>query len=130
MNKTTVDVICEDCNERFTVTPSMLDTTRYANFGEIIYVMSYDCPKCGRKHMVQADTDYTKKLLENCEKSMRIVTLQRAYGGTPKKKDVKRFEKCRKKLMNQRNEVMKFYNNKEVTNLDKKCLETLVFSSL
>ena len=130
LNFDAVEVICEDCGNKFLVTQSILNQRRYTCDGELLSIISFDCPLCEREHLVQVDTDYSKKLLDNCKNDMIIVSKQRQDGGTPKKKDVKRFEKARKKLTKERNRLMKMYQGKLAVNVDTKQPKLLMFSSL
>lgn len=106
-----IDAVCENCSFKIKVNKSTVETTTFMTYdNEIVYVIWYKCPKCGRVHYIQIDNDNTKKILEYSKDILKKVMVYNSKYQTPPKKLKNKLDKVRKKLTNSRIELMKKYN--------------------
>lgn len=106
-----IDAVCENCSFKIKLNKSTIETTTFMTCdNNIVYIIWYKCPKCGKVHYIQIDDDNTKKLLEYSKEVLRKVMVYNSKNQTPPKKLKTKLDKARKKLSNARMDLMKQYN--------------------
>ena len=111
-NTLRINVFCEECRERFEVNSQNLNKKEYNYLGKSIWVTYYDCPHCGRRHMVQVDDKKSKQMLVKGSIMFAQLSNAKRKGKTISKKTSDKFKKARNDLSLYRNNLMKELNGK------------------
>lgn len=120
--------VCEDCKNSFRVDGNSIISKKCEIEGQTIFLLYYDCPKCGRRHYVQIDNDATKAELATLQKQMgTFMVMKIKRKKIPKKQSVK-FKHTQEHLSQTRNELMKQYTGKLIHDSETDSDFTLVFS--
>ena len=127
-NTLRINAFCEECKERFEVNPQVLKKKEYKYNGESIWVTYYDCPHCGRRHMVQADDVKSKQMLVKVSIMFARLSNTKRKGKTISKKTSDKFKKARNDLSLYRNNLMKELNGKLATDIENGTTVLLRFS--
>lgn len=110
----TLLVECENCNNKFVLTNSILKyRVKVQIEGEIIFLSYYDCPKCGRRHFVQVDDQKSINLNKKSKELFVKLSKLREDDKEISKKSISKFNKIRKNLNNYRIILMEKYTNKK-----------------
>lgn len=118
-NKMMLMVECEDCQHKFGVgqeaAPNDIQHKRkYEVNGQSIYLTYYDCPKCGRRHFVQIDSNYTLDMLKNVTKQFAKLSVMKRQGKHIPQKQSDKFKRARQHLAESRTNLMKKYTGVSV----------------
>lgn len=118
-NKMMLMVECEDCHHKFGVgqeaAPNDIQHKRkYEVNGQSIYLTYYDCPKCGRRHFVQIDSNYTLDILKNVTKQFAKLSAMKRQGKHIPQKQSDKFKRARQHLAESRTNLMKKYTGVSV----------------
>lgn len=118
-NKMMLMVECEDCYHKFGVgqeaAPNDIQHKRkYEVNGQSIYLTYYDCPKCGRRHFVQIDSNYTLDILKNVTKQFAKLSAMKRQGKHIPQKQSDKFKRARQHLAESRTNLMKKYTGVSV----------------
>ena len=127
--------ICEECKKGFEVNPQVLKKKEYNYLGESIWIKGksiwvtyYDCPHCGRRHMVQVDDEKSKQMLVGVSIMFAQLSNAKRKGKTISKKTSDKFKKARNDLSLYRNNLMKELNGKLATDIENGTAVLLRFS--
>lgn len=127
-NTLRINAFCEECKERFEVNPQVLKKKEYKYNGESIWITYYDCPHCGRRHMVQVDDMKSKQMLVKVSIMFARLSNTKRKGKTISKKTSDKFKKARNDLSLYRNNLMKELNGKLATDIENATAVLLRFS--
>ena len=127
-NTLRINAFCEECRERFEVNSQNLNKKEYNYLGKSIWVTYYDCPHCGRRHMVQADDVKSKQMLVKVSIMFARLYNTKRKGKTISKKTSDKFKKARNDLSLYRNNLMKELNGKLATDIENGTTVLLRFS--
>ena len=120
--------ICEECKKGFEVNPQVLKKKEYSYLGKSIWVTYYDCPNCGRRHMVQVDDEKSKQMLVRASIMFAQLSNAKVKGKTISKKTSDKFKKARNDLSLYRTNLMKELNGKLATDIENVMTVELRFS--
>lgn len=113
---------CENCKKRFPVSseqaPNSLTHKKEFKVNEqSIFLTYYDCPHCGKRHFAQIDdTTSLQELVKVTEEFRKIIAMQRK-GKNISKKQSDHFKKSRQHLSDYRNNLMKEFTGKTITDV-------------
>ena len=127
-NTLRINAFCEECRERFEVNSQNLNKKEYNYLGKSIWITYYDCPHCGRRHMVQADDVKSKQMLVKVSIMFARLYNTKRKGKTISKKTSDKFKKARNDLSLYRNNLMKELNGKLATDIENGTTVLLRFS--
>ena len=113
-------VQCKDCDHKFLITNSnVVHEKEYKDKdGQSIYITYFDCPKCQERHYVQVDNQETLKLKKQCLDLFMVLAKLKTAGQKISIQQRKKFDKSRKKLSDERFELMKQYDDELVTDTE------------
>ena len=106
----------------------IINKKEYNYLGKSIWVTYYDCPHCGRRHMVQADDVKSKQMLVKVSIMFARLSNTKRKGKTISKKTSDKFKKARNDLSLYRNNLMKELNGKLATDIENGTTVLLRFS--
>lgn len=118
-NKLTLMVECEDCLYKFPIglgveANDVQYKKKYVVNRQSIYLTYYDCPKCGRRHFVQIDNDYTLSLLYTVAKQFAKLSATKKQDKAVSQKQLDKFKRTQKYLADGRRNLMKKYTGVSV----------------
>lgn len=124
---------CEECGQGFEVTPQILKNKKFDfkeenTEGKSIWITYYDCPNCGKTHMVQVDDEKSKQMLTKVSIMFAQLTVAKRKGKKISKKTSGKFEKARNDLSSYRKALMKELTGKHVYDDEAGCFWELRFS--
>lgn len=112
-------VECEDCKEKFRIASgnavnAVTHKKKFNVNGQSIYLTYYDCPKCGRRHLVQIDSNYTLDILKSVTKQFAKLSAMKRQGKHIPQKQSDKFKRARQHLAESRTNLMKKYTGVSV----------------
>lgn len=114
-------VECIECKHKFVLVQDNVlhSRVRYQDKdGRSILLTYFDCPECGKRHIVQADNDYSLSLLLDVSKLVAKIAAKRSKGNKVPAKMQDKYRKANRHLDGYRKELMKSWTGKAVTGLD------------
>lgn len=108
-------VECESCKYKFRVGGNDLRSEACTVNGNQYFLTYYDCPKCRRRHVVQADDAISRQKLTGVTIQLAKISSARAKGKPLSKKQSARFKKVRQDLSAYRMALMKELTGKSAT---------------
>lgn len=114
-------VECIECKYKFVLVQGdvLHSRVRYQDKdGRSILLTYFDCPECGKRHIVQADNDYSLSLLLDVSKLVAKIAAKRSKGNKVPAKMQDKYHKANRHLDGYRKELMKSWTGKAVTGLD------------
>lgn len=127
-NTLRINAFCEECKERFEVNSQNLNKKEYDYLGKSIWVTYYDCPHCGRRHMVQVDDTKSKQMLVKVSIMFAQLTNAKRKGKMISKKSSDKFKKARSDLSSYRMALAKELNGRMAVDMEGFKSEVLRFS--
>lgn len=122
------NAVCEECKKGFAVNSQNLNKKEYDYLGKSIWVMYYDCPHCGRRHMVQVDDEKSKQMLVKVSIMFAQLTNAKRKGKMISKKSSDKFKKARNDLSSYRMALAKELNGRMAVDMEGFKSEVLRFS--
>lgn len=114
-------VECIECKHKFVLVQGDVLHSRVCyqdKDGRSILLTYFDCPECGKRHIVQADNEYSLGLLREVSKAVAKVAAKRSKGNKVPAKMQDKYHKANRHLDAYRKELMKSWTGKAVTGLD------------
>lgn len=114
-------VECAECKHKFVLVQgdALHSRARYqGKDGRSILLTYFDCPECGKRHIVQADNEYSLSLLMEVSKSVVKIAAKRSKGNKIPAKLQGKYNKANRHLDGYRKELMKSWAGKAVTGLE------------
>lgn len=127
-NTLRINAFCEECKERFEVNSQNLNKKEYNYLGKSIWVTYYDCPHCGRRHMVQVDDEKSKQMLVKVSIMFAQLSNAKRKGKMISKKSSDKFKKARSDLSSYRMALAKELNGRMAVDMEGFKSEVLRFS--
>lgn len=127
-NTLRINAFCEECKERFEVNSQNLNKKEYNYLGKSIWVTYYDCPHCGRRHMVQVDDEKSKQMLVKVSIMFAQLSNAKRKGKMISKKSSDKFKKARSDLSSYRMALAKELNGRMAVDMEDFKSEVLRFS--
>lgn len=110
-------VECQNCNEKFKVS-SGCENAQYKKEFKVgrqpIYLTYYDCPKCGKRHFVQIDSNYTLFVLKGVTKQFAKLSEMYKQEKAVPQKQLDKFKETRQHLAESRMNLMRKYTGVSV----------------
>lgn len=108
---------CEACKKSFPISqeqaPNSLKHKReYQVNGQSIFLTYYDCPFCGKRHLVQIDDKSSLQELERVKIQFVKLAVAKQKGKAIPKKQQEQFKKSRQHLSSYRANLMKEFTGK------------------
>lgn len=102
-----VNAKCDFCGEETRVgAPNVEKRLMCTRDGSAVWMTYFVCRKCGVRNFVQADDEYTNKLLEEETKLVVKVMKQKKFGKTPHRKQSERRKQIEQDLARTRKTLM------------------------
>lgn len=114
-------VECIECKHKFVLAQGdvLHSRVRYQDKdGRSILLTYFDCPECGKRHIVQADNECSLGLLREVSKAVAKVAAKRSKGSKVPAKMQDKYNKANRHLDGYRKELMKSWTGKAVTGLE------------
>lgn len=131
-NEVAILAECRGCGERFEVSATSGTTSFRKEYkdkdGQSIWLTYYDCPKCGKRHFVQADNRHSTELLKDVSKSLRRIAVAKRKGKAIPAAMQDKFKKQKRHLDEYRMELMKEWTGRVVTEVATDLVYELEFS--
>lgn len=127
-NTLRINAFCEECKERFEVNSQNLNKKEYNYLGKSIWVTYYDCPHCGRRHMVQVDDEKSKQMFVKVSIMFAQLSNAKRKGKMISKKSSDKFKKARSDLSSYRMALAKELNGRMAVDMEDFKSEVLRFS--
>lgn len=107
-------VTCEKCNIVFDVSGNNIKetTVQILEDEKMLDITYYDCPECGKRHVVQLDDENTKVLLSNVKTQMRDATKKKRQNKIIGRRSAQKFEQLRADLRKMRSSLVIQYSGK------------------
>ena len=130
LNGMTQSVECFKCGEKFFISKEnvVFEKPFKGKDGQPIFLTYFDCPKCQERHYVQVDSTYTLDIKKETQKLFVTLSAMKTAGKSISKQQRTKFDKSRKKLSDRRFELMKQYDEQEVTDTETGCLVKVHFT--
>lgn len=105
---------CEECSTNIEVNSSTIRKEEVVSCDDnkMLIIIYYDCPTCGRRHIVQIDDIITSKLLRELTKMIGKASRKKKRHDLLTDKEVTKINKTRADLAAKRFELMKTYQGK------------------
>lgn len=118
-SRMTLMVECENCLHKFSIgqgaeASDVQYKKKYVVNWQPVYLTYYDCPKCGRRHFVQIDNDYTLSLLYTVAKQFAKLSTMKKQDKAISQKQLDKFKRTQKYLADGRRNLMKKYTGASV----------------
>lgn len=97
------------CNNSISNAAMIHHKVKYEVNGQSIFLTYYDCPKCGRRHFAQIDTNKTLTELKSVERQFVEMAAAKTQGKKIRRKQTEKFTRSRQYLTVLRNDLMKRY---------------------
>lgn len=113
-------VQCKSCGSKFMISENNVthEKTFKDKDGQTIYITYFDCPNCQDRHYVQVDNNKTLKIKKKClDMFASLAKIKIAKKSVPSQQRNK-FDNSRKKLSEERFELMKQYQDSMVTDTE------------
>lgn len=128
-----VKAICQKCKSSFDISEeSLVYQKEYSYEGQSIFLTYFDCPNCSKRHFVQIDNEKSIEVLKKCEKDFVRLSIAKTkgykYTKNRENRIKKKFNAERKHLSKFRNELVKEYSGRQVTDLETGNTFVLLFS--
>lgn len=88
----------------------------------------YDCPHCGRRHLVQCDNAETLRLMEKEKRQVIGLINAKRFGNKPNKKQSEKLRRERRHLAALRLELIKEYSGKPILQTGGTIIPRAIFS--
>lgn len=111
---------CDKCDKDILINKNILhsDVSCEDESRQSILITYFDCPECEKTHFVQIDNGKTLSIKRDNIKMFRRLSKLRIDDKAIPKQQSEKFEKLREKLTKERQELMKQYENKVVTDTE------------
>lgn len=126
-------VKCRACGESFEISAANVYKKRVLSKSALaaarceVWVIYYDCPKCGTRHCVQVDNVVSNRLLEEQIKTMRAVLRCKKQGKQVPRKLANKYNRASSDLTKIRKFLANAFNNAQAVDPDSGELFPIVF---
>lgn len=104
-------VECEGCQHKFGISSGesseITHKKEYSVNGRSIFLTYYDCPNCGRRHVVQIDDQKSLQMLRENQKTFVRLAKKRSDDRPIAQKQSDKYKKQRHNLLEYRTSLMK-----------------------
>lgn len=121
LNILSVGIKCKGCNEMTEVGVNNLKKSMMTTInGECVWMTYFDCPKCGLRNFVQADSEATNKLLEAETKLIIMAIKKKKLGKAISQKQSEKRKRIEADLAESRNNLNRYLSGMMVTDCETK----------